>query len=179
MRRDVAALACLCKSAAAAQAASKWHAAVRVGPGGFVLEPASGTFDVTVTPGEPVQDAVSRCPPGGSVLLLPGTHAGPLMLEADTEVYVFGRGCATLRAADGNVLTSSAAKAALDGLVIRREAGGALGYGVWINGGRLRLQACDVTSASHSSVLITNGADPVVSACRCWPRYLDDRGALS
>ena len=80
MRRDAAALACVCKDAAAALPTSRRHAAVRVGRSGAVLEPANGAFDVTVAPGEDVQAALDRCPPGGCVLLLPGVHAGPLVL---------------------------------------------------------------------------------------------------
>ena len=132
-----------------------------------MLEPASGTFDVTVAPGEPVQAAVDRCPPGGSVLLQPGMHAGRLVLAPDQEVHVFGRGRATLRVADGNVLTSSSAVATVDGLILRREAGGGNRYCVWIRSGRLRLQACDVTCASISCIGIEGGADPTITACKC------------
>ena len=109
-----------CRGAAAAAAsASNWRSASRFYRSGAVLEPASGTFDVTVAPGEDVQAAVDACPPGGSVLLLPGTHAGPLVLLADKEVHVFGRGHATLRTASGTaVVTSEAAVATCDGLVI-------------------------------------------------------------
>ena len=75
---------------------------------------------------------MNGCPPGDCVLLLPGMHDGPLVLEE--EVRVFGRGRAALRSASGTVVTSDhvfeAAGgqlwATLDGLIIRREAGGAL-----------------------------------------------------
>ena len=80
-RRDAAALACVCRAAAAAAPTSKWRSAVRISPNGFVLEPADGTFDVTVAPGEDMQAAVDRCPPGGCVLLLPGTHEGRIVLQ--------------------------------------------------------------------------------------------------
>ena len=164
MRRDAAALACVCKAAAAAPPTSKWHSAVRVEHGGAGLEPASGAFNVTVAPGEDVQAAVDACPPGGCVLLLPGTHAGPLVLTADKEVHVFGRGRATLRASSGNVVTSEAAAATLDGLIIIHEAGGSVD-GVWIQRGKLRVQACDVTSLSGDCVFI-GGGDPVLTSCK-------------
>ena len=168
MCRDAAALACVCRAATAAALASKWPRTVRIGPGGHVLEPASGTFDVTVAPGEGVQAAVNRCPPGGSVLLLPGTHAGPLVLPTGKEVHVFGRGRATILTAQGFVVTSDSAVATLDGLVIRREAGGYGGRGVFIEGGALRLQACDITSASESSFCVfIQGGDPVLASCTC------------
>ena len=177
MCREAAVLACVCKDAADALLASKWpsDSAVRAGQSGAVLEPASGAFDVTVAPGENVQAAVAACPPGGCVLLLPGTHDGPLVLTAGKVVHVFGRGLATLRAAAGTVLTSEAAEGTLDGLIIRREAGGTRNRRdcVWINGGRLRLKACDVTSAALgvSCVFIEGGADPVLAACKCVPSF--------
>ena len=159
---------------------------MRVGPGGLVLQPASGAFDVTVAPGENVQAAVDRCPAGGCLLLLPGTHKGPLVLGPRVEeneeeheqgfiqvvpdkvVHVFGRGRATLQAAEGTVLASTAASATVDGLILRREAGGGRNYCVKINGGRLRLQACDITNAELyvHCVGISDGADPIVTSSR-------------
>ena len=168
MCREAAALACVCRAAAAAAQMSKWRSAWRLGRSGHVLEPASGTFDVTVAPGKGLQAAVDRCPPGGCVLLLPGTHAGPLVLKAGKEVHVFGRGRATLMlmASGTAVVTSEAAVATLDGLVILREADGVYGIGLRINGGNLRTQACDVTSAAGACVEL-GGGDPVLTACRC------------
>ena len=166
MCREAAILACVCRAAAAAAPASKWHSVVRIMRSGRVLEPASGAFDVTVAPGGDVQAAVTACPPGGCVLLLPGTHTGPLVLAAGKEVHVFGRGRATLRTAVGVTVTSDAAAATCDGLVIRREAGSGGSCAVWIKGGALRLQACDVTSASSTCVTI-HGGDPVLASCRC------------
>ena len=166
--RDAAALACACRDAAAAAPASKWHSAVRVGRSGAVFEPASGAFDVTVAPGEDVQAAVDRCPLGGCVLLLPGTHDGPLVLPVNKVVHVFGRGLATLRMADGTVVTSYADVATIDGLVIRCEADG-YDRAVWIKGGRLLLSACDMTSAAFigACVAIEGGADPLLVSCKC------------
>ena len=137
---------------------------MRVSPSGAVLEPLSGAFDVVVAPGEDVQAAVDSCPPGGCVLLLPGTHEGPLVLLADQEVHVFGRGQAVLRA-DGAVLIIRAEKATVDGVAVRCESGYGHGdCGVWINGGRMRLQACNVTSASDACVRISGG-DPILASC--------------
>ena len=173
INREAAALACAFKAAAVARLASKWHPAVRITRGGLVREPASGAFDVTVAPGENVQAAVDACSTGGCVLLLPGTHDGPLVLTAGRVVHVFGRGCATLRAATGTVVTSEAAEGTLDGLNIRREAGSTSNnYSrdcVWIRGGRLRLQACDVTCVAKyvTCVVIEGGADPMLAACKC------------
>ena len=138
-------------------------------PPGWVFPPDA--FNVTVVPGQAVQAAVDACPANGSVLLLPGTHDGPLVLTAGKVVHVFGRGSATLRAAMGTVVTSEAAESTLDGLIIRREAGGTSNSGndgVWIKGGRLRMQACDVTSTfTGICVVIEGGADPILAACKC------------
>ena len=170
-RRDAAKLAGVCKSTAEAFREVRRRRAVRVGPDGAVREPASGAFDVTVVPGENVQAAVDACPPGGSVLLLPGTHDVPLVLTAGKVVHVFGRGLATLRAARGTVVTSEADTSTLDGLIIRRESGG-IGNNqrdcVWIKGGRLRLQACDIMGAANYTYCVTieGGANPRLVACK-------------
>ena len=180
--RDAAALACSFKAARAAYPRSKWPRKVRIGPSGAVREPASGVFDVTVAPGEDVQAAVDRCPPGGCVLLLPGTHEGPLVLQAGKEVHVFGRRLAMLQTSVDDVLSSYAEKSTCDGLFIRREASVVPddpdndeaeeeeeeeeeNCGVWIAGGRLRLQDCDVTSASLDCLIFEGGADPTIVAC--------------
>ena len=165
-------LAGVCKATAEAFREVRRRRAVRVGPDGAVREPASGAFDVTVAPGENVQAAVDACPPGGSVLLLPGTHDGPLVLTADKVVHVFGRGLATLRAATGTVTSIEAETATLDGLFIRLEAGAVIQYDhdcVWIRGGRTRMQACDVSSAVEnvSCIFIDGGADPLLISCKC------------
>ena len=176
--RDAAALACVCANAAAAYRGGRWPRTVRTKRSGAVLEPASGAFDVTVAPGEDVQAAVDACPSRVCVLLLPGTHEGPLQLSLE-EVHVFGRGLATLRTSTDDVLTCWAPKATVDGLIIRQEAvvaavdedgdeGNRLG-GVFICGGALRLQGRDITSTEYTGVLFVGGADtnPVVTGCTC------------
>ena len=144
-------------------------AAVRADPpSGWVFVPEK--FDVTVAPGEDIQAAVDACPPGGSVLLQPGTHAGPLALKADKEVHVFGRGRALLQSAAFGVIASEAARSTLDGLIVRCESKskgrGEREGGITVKGGRLRIQACDVTSASIPCISI-GGGDPTVASCRC------------
>ena len=173
-------LACSFKAAAAAYPRSKWPRKVRAKRDGAVLEPTVDSFDVTVAPGEGVQAAVDRCPPGGCVLLLPGVHAGPLVLGprevvngegppvqvADKEVHVFGRGQATLWAVGGYALVSESAVATCDGLIIRQSSGLSDCFGVWIKGGRLRLQSCDVVSEKGSCIFVEGNADPVVVSCK-------------
>ena len=155
---------------------------MRVGRSGAVLEPASGAFDVTVAPGEDVQAAVNRCRRGGSVLLLPGTHEGPLELGRRKEAHMFGRGQAVLRTVNENALTIDSVVATVDGLVVRCEDDDEEGdeggnedgeddirtpkHGVWIRGGRARLQACDVAAATHACICI-DGGDPIITSCTC------------
>lgn len=148
---------------------------MRISPDGTVHAPSSGTFDVAIAPGSNVQDGVDACPPGGSVLLLPGTHLGPLMLGADKEVHVFGRGRATLQTAEGCVVTSTAPVATLDGLVIRREAAAegvqeAVGATVRIHDGGVRLQACDITNVAEGNPMVhycveVYNAQPTLVGC--------------
>ena len=131
-----------------------------------MLEPAS--FDVKVAPNECLQVAVERCPPGGSVLLLPGRHRGPLVLVADREVHVFGRGQATLQAAF-DVFTSYAVRATADGLIVRQEESSKPGLFdcVAIQGGALRLQACDIIAVSATGIKVSGaGTNPVIAECR-------------
>ena len=159
-------MACAFKSARAAYTLSKWPRLVRIKRSGAVLEP--GAFDVTVAPGEDVAAAVGRCPPGGSVLLLPGAHAGPLVLAADKEVHVFGRGLATLRTTGETVVSSSAATATLDGLIVRTDAhtAGDGHFGILLTAGKLRVQACDVSSQSRSGICVKGpAADPFIVGC--------------
>ena len=168
-------------------------------PPDYVFMPDA--FDVTVPPGEDLQVAVDRCPPGGSVLLLPGTHEGPLVLgrrekgwgeedgegegeeggekekasdarkggppPVDKEVHIFGRGLATLRTSGSTVVSSTAARSTVDGLIIRLEDSTpyVIIHCLSIRGGRLRLQACDISSGS--GIEIDGGADPVVINCKC------------
>ena len=176
-RRDAAALACCCVDAAAAAPASKWHNAVRVGPGGAVQEPASGAFDVVIAVGESVQAGVDHCPRGGSVLLLPGKHFGPLVLAVNKEVHIFGRGLASLLTSAGDVIRSAASQATIDGLTLQRiasdeeqqqeaESGERVGDAVHVSQGRLRLQSCDIRAPDHG-VFLTGGSDVVIIGCRC------------
>ena len=149
----------MCKGAASAAPLSKWRRAVRIGPGGLVLEPASGAFDVTVAPGEDLGAAVGRCPSGGSVLLLPGTHEGQLKLGRDTRVHVFGRGLVTITPPVCDVIDSQADSSTVDGILQGGRTGD--GGGVRISLGRLRLQACDV---GHT--LVDSDASPTIFGCR-------------
>ena len=167
-------MACTCSAAAAAWKKSHHYRAVRVSHSGAVLEPANGAFNVTVAPGANVQVSVDACPPGGSVLLLPGVHEGPLVLSADQEVHVFGRGLATMRTISRSVVLSEASKATIDGLIIRHEGGIRDSCSaVRIPSGNLRLQASDVSSASCLGISIGEWfhshieTNATIVGCRC------------
>ena len=56
---------------------------------GTVLEPQSGNFDAIVSPGESLQHAHDRVRVGGTILLLPGMHWGPLAITREVRT---GRG---------------------------------------------------------------------------------------
>ena len=89
------------------------------GPANYVETPKA--FDVTVDPQkESLQAAVDRCPDGGTVLLLPGTHVGGAVLAK--TVHLFGRGAATLRSAFGACVTCKGANVTLDGVILRQVA---------------------------------------------------------
>ena len=163
----------MCAHAAEAYREGPWPRAVRTKRSGTVLEPPSGTFDVTVAPGEDVQAAVDRCPRGGCVLLLPGRHAGPLVLSAGQEVHVFGRGQATLRTTARSVLTCRSAKATFDNISLKRALVQAVGgdHCVVLRAGALRLQACDVISVAGCGISAEAvdgaGLDLSAVACKC------------
>ena len=134
---------------------------------GWVFPPA--TFDVEVAPGWDVQAAVDACRPGGCVLLLPGKHKGPMVLRTGKDVHVFGRGRATLQTAAGEVITSSSDASTIDGLIVRTgaHASGSGHYGILITAGRLRVQACDVSSQSRSGICVRGpAADPNIVDCK-------------
>lgn len=140
--RAAASFACACRSARAAYRESVAFRCVRTARDGRVLEPASGTFDVEVAPGEPLRDAFARCPRclrGGSVLLRPETHAA-FDLNCGDEVHVFGRSMARI---EGGGMHSWARAGALVGVHMEDQA--------WILAGRLRLQQCTFGDAAGVS----------------------------
>ena len=134
------------------------------------------TFDVTVSPREPLQAAIDRCRVGGSILLLPGTYEGGVVLSK--EVHLFGRGEVTLQGVvvdeegDGEeaVITSTAPAATLDGLVVRLgpHAEGYYGHlGILITAGSLLVRHCDVSSQSLSSICVQGAsADSTILGCK-------------
>lgn len=154
---DAARLACAFRDAAAAHRASRYRAP-RVAPAslhpdsgrvaGEVLEPASGDFNATVAPGESLAAAVRRCPRGGSVLLLPGTHEEPGDLAGE-EVHVFGRGAARIA-----MPFVAGAPSFVDVVFVGplRVAGGA----------RVRLQQC---SLRGNVTCADAGTDPTFDRC--------------
>ena len=155
----------------------------------WVFPPSDGAYDVTIDPGENVQAGVDRCPPGGSVLLLPGTHLGPLSIGAGKAVHVFGGGRAILRSTMAENVSCDAADASLDGLILRsgdsRVAWESMliplgtgdyrqsrGYCISVGGGSVRVQACDISGGLRGCVDLRDHA--VADIARC--RYGERRG---
>ena len=67
---------------------------------------------------------------------------------------------------------SRAAASTVDGVIVRQVAaagGPGIFSGVAIEGGALRLQACQISSASGACIYVSGGAgtDPAVIACEC------------
>ena len=115
---------------------------------------APAAFDVTVAPPASIQAAVDRCREGGSILLQPGAYEGGVVLSK--EVHLYGRGEATLRFAAGTapVITSTAAAATVDGLVVRFDSklGAGTSPGISVKGGSLLIRHCDVADLCKDNV---------------------------
>ena len=180
--RDAAALSCVSVKIASVAKESKWRSLVRLDRYGTVLAPLSG-YDIIVIEGEDVQSAIDRCPVGGSVLLMPGRHLGPLVLSADRLVHIFGNSLAYLWSSVGDVVTSFCAASTLDSIFIEADDvfGGllgdvGLGVGVMIHCGRPRFQSCDFFGSCQEAVSIKGGADPYFSKCKF--RNLDESESI-
>ena len=146
---DAAAFACACRDAVTAYRESAAYGSVRVAKSGAVLEPASGTFDVEVEPGESVCDAVQRCRSirrGGCVLLRPGAHAvgtdWSLFMQCFNDVHIFGRGRAIL---SGTIVVTSC-MASLVGVNIVDDVivTGHIRPNEGVGFGRFRIQECEL-----------------------------------
>ena len=156
-----AAVACTCQAARAAHRTCMWARRVRVSPrSGGVLEPVAA-FDAVVDAAANLQAAIDACPHGGSVLLLPGDHAGPINVGRDKVVHVFGRGLARIavdvqpRVAEFS-LKCVATTSTFDGVAFAST--------VAVGGGGARFQHCEFLSECAMGVV--TGGDPVVTQCR-------------
>ena len=137
--------------------------------------PPPAIFDVTVPPGADLQLAIDGCPTGGSVLLLPGVHSGPLLVSK--EVHLFGRGEATVACVTrgASAISCDAPSGTLSGLIVRKGplpegAEAVVGdHGIWIRKGRMRVVDCDASSEARASCVRVDGGketDPVVQGCK-------------
>ena len=152
-----AAVACTCQATRAAHRSGKWARRVRVSPrSGGVLEPVAA-FDAVVDAATNLQAAIDACPAGGSVLLLPGDHAGPINVGRDKVVHVFGRGLARIVTAVAEYsLKCVATTSTFDGVAFAST--------VAVGGGGARFQHCEFLSECAMGVV--TGGDPVVTRCR-------------
>ena len=138
-----------------------WRAAVaragRAGPRQLASEstPAGGiqagaAFDVVVQPGQPLQQLVDGCPDGGRVLIEVGVHEWPdgLRLGKGRRVHVVGAPGATVRSSSGPAITSAAAEATVEGLMLRRECAelSRKESVVQVATGRLTVERCDIAA---------------------------------
>lgn len=146
--RDAASFACAGREGRDAYRASRAFHRVRVARDGEVHEPASGAFDVTVAPGESVAEAIARCPTGGCVLLLPGTHSTIDNVNVDHDVHVFGRRQTTV-----NARVHVHSDATFTGITFAQVA--------IVIGARARFRGC----VFHNFVAWCAGADPTFDRC--------------
>jgi len=135
---DAASLASTCRVLRAAYGESAWSRRVRVSPSGRVWEPVAG-FDEVADPFD-VQQAMRRCPRGGSVLLTPGEYGS---VVCSRPVHLFGRGRATLRAVD--VRWEDADEGPDEMSTLDRAT---VSESVYVFGGELRLQRCDLAAVT-------------------------------
>ena len=119
--------------------------------------------------------AVDGCRAGGSILLLPGQHAGPVAIGR--ELHIFGRGGATLTHGGDDrptllIAMSADATCTVAGLSLRRAAGPGGGACVEVSAGAPRLQSCDVVGGPSEKIykggihVAGASARPVVADCR-------------
>lgn len=93
--REAAAFSCVSTTAkSAANTAFQLASCVRIKRNGEVLPPANECFDSVASPNEPLNRALERCPAGGSVLLMPGSHG---RATATRSVHMFGQKGARVR----------------------------------------------------------------------------------
>jgi F-box protein 11 len=108
-----------------------------------------------------ISAAVEAADPGDRILIRPGLYQEGVVLEKplellgdgpmqDIEIRASGQDAILFRASIGRVAN----------LTLRQMGGEGKWNGVDIAQGRLDLEGCDISSRSHSSVIIHEGADP-------------------
>ena len=146
-------------------------------------------FDCAVGPGGSLADGVRRCPPGGRMLVRPGSYSEQLVLDSSKEIHVFGQRQARVLA-----VVSRGACGSVDGLLMEGAAvyGGALELvdcvvaaglprgaaravhrvqGVSLEGGHPTLRRCVVTGCGPVGVRVADldgaplGCEAVMEDC--------------
>ena len=156
-------IACVSTSAAEAsrEKTNKWLYSVRKSPVGFIFEPAAKVFSVTVAPCDSFKDAVSVCPEGGTILLLPGKHS-IVPIRFPKSLHVFGRGEATLLSSTKSLhggLVSLYNNVTLDGIIFEKA-----NVGV-IMCASSRLQSCKFINCSTAVDVLKDSSNVFISSC--------------
>ena len=134
--------------------------------------PTPSTFDVIVVAGSPLQAALDRCPVGGTVLLLPGEHTGPVVINH--TMRIFGRGEATIQGIESDNVVSwtvrvdrNAPHTVLDGVYIipHQESASIAVSSLCIKATAVRLQFCGVRNDGGTAVGVMTGGSLTVQEC--------------
>lgn len=133
----------------------------------FIIAP-DGSGDFTS-----INNAIRHAPEGARLLVRPGIYTEGFVL--DKRLDIVGDGALdeiVVRAATSSVIVSHADTGTIRNLTLRGQsrAGGAHGDGFFaidITGGRVLIEACDISSDSLSCIAIHNPqAEPVIRDCR-------------
>lgn len=120
--------------------------------GEYVVSPSGGDYTT-------IGEAIANARPGDRILVRPGRYQEGLLLDKPLEIIGDGRAEDIIVESprDGLLFDTTAGRVA--NLTLRHVGGGEW-FGVKIAQGRLKLEACDITSDGLSSVMIRGGADP-------------------
>lgn len=123
-----------------------------------------------------IGDAIAAAGQGDHILVRPGRYQLPdrRSLVIDKPLVIEGDGQRediVVAATGADVIRFEAGIGRIANLTLRQEGGGARWNCVFITGGQLELEACDITCRSLSGVSIANGADPrlrynIIHDCR-------------
>ena len=126
----------------------EFHALVQAD--GRIDEPILHRFYKEVSPTDDLQAIIDMCPPGATVLLMPGMHTLRDELNITKELFIFGRGKATLKrlsSLDAQChLIASTANVYFIGVLLRKHTYQRYLDAIYLEGNRLqcRFQSCSL-----------------------------------